>query len=152
IGDPGIVQIFDFGFQDGVAFIVMEYLTGETLLARARRLRRLPEVDVLRLARQLAISLQAAHTHALVHRGLKPDHIFIVADKEAVGGERTKVLDFGIAKLVDSDNNHTQTGTVLGTPSYMSPEQCRGTGMVDHRSDIYSLGCVLFRCLTGRLV
>ena len=152
IADPGIVQIFDFGFQDGIAYIVMEYLVGDTLLARLRGHRRFPEVEVLRLTRQIALSLHAAHNVGVVHRDLKPDNVFIVADSEAVGGERTKVLDFGIAKLIDDPDRHrTQTGLVLGTPTYMSPEQCRGAGEVDHRADIYSLGCMMFRCLTGRL-
>jgi serine/threonine protein kinase len=153
IGDPGIVQIFDFGIQDGVAFIVMEHLVGETLLERLRAHGALPEAEVLRLARQLALSLHAAHARGVVHRDLKPDNVFIVADPEAVGGERTKILDFGIAKLTDDpDRQQTQTGLVLGTPSYMSPEQCRGEGSVDHRSDIYSLGCMMFRSVTGLLV
>jgi serine/threonine-protein kinase len=153
IADPGIVQNFDFGFHDGIAFIVMEHLVGETLQARIRRLRRLPEADTLRIARQIALSLHAAHARGVVHRDLKPDNVFVVPDPEAGGGERTKILDFGIAKLVDNvDGQHTQTGMVLGTPSYMSPEQCRGAGAVDHRADIYSLGCIMFRCITGRLV
>jgi eukaryotic-like serine/threonine-protein kinase len=152
IADPGIVQVFDFGFHEGTAYIVMEHLVGETLLARVRRQRRLPEADVLRLARQIALSLHAAHVRGVVHRDLKPENVFIVADPEAVGGERTKILDFGIAKLIDApDHQHTQTGLMLGTPTYMSPEQCRGAGEIDHRADVYSLGCVLFRCLCGRL-
>jgi len=153
IQDPGIVQIFDFGFHDGMAFIVMEHLVGESLHARGRRIKRFPEAEVLRHVRQIALSLHAAHARGVVHRDLKPDNVYVVADPEAAGGERTKILDFGIAKLTDAtDRNLTQTGLLLGTPSYMSPEQCRGAGTIDHRSDIYSLGCMMFRMVTGRPV
>jgi serine/threonine protein kinase len=152
IADPGIVQIFDFGYQDDLAYIVMELLEGESLDARLSRLGQLPISDALRLARQMSLSLYAAHRHRVVHRDLKPENVFIVPDPEASGGERTKILDFGIAKLTDGEQNHkrTQTGMMMGTPIYMSPEQCRGSGTLDHRSDIYSLGCLLFHLLAGR--
>jgi len=153
ISDPGVVQIFDFGYHvDGTAYIVMEYLEGESLSARLDRLGTLRVVDALRLARQLASSLGAAHDRGIVHRDLKPGNVFLVRDGEVPGGERTKILDFGICKLAADPDNAltTQTGTMLGTPVYMSPEQCRGAGNVDHRSDIYSLGCVLFHMVAGR--
>lgn len=152
ISDPGVVSIFDFGYHvDGTAFIVMEFLEGESLSARLERLGTLRLVDALRLARQLSSSLAAAHDRGIVHRDLKPGNVFLVRDPEVPGGERTKILDFGICKLGDPEcTTTTQTGTMLGTPVYMSPEQCRGAGRVDHRSDIYSLGCVLFHMLAGR--
>ena len=153
ISDPGVVSIFDFGYHvDGTAYIVMEFLEGESLAARLDRLERIPLVDSLRLARQLSSSLAAAHERDIVHRDLKPGNVFVIRDAEVPGGERTKILDFGICKLGDPECNATttQTGTMLGTPVYMSPEQCRGAGRADHRSDIYSLGCVLFHMLTGR--
>ncbi|HEY1548115.1 MAG TPA: serine/threonine-protein kinase [Kofleriaceae bacterium] len=152
IPDPGIVQMFDVGFHtDGSAYIVMELLEGETLERRRKRLGRLPLIDALRITRQVAGSLATAHERGVIHRDLKPDNIFIVRDGEAVGGERPKVLDFGIAKLSGDDERHrTMTGAMMGTPVYMSPEQCRGAGHVDHRSDIYSLGCVLFYLATGQ--
>src|SRR5262245_28141640 len=152
IADAGIVQIFDFGYQNGVAYIVMEFLDGESLEARLRRLGCLALPDVLRLGRQLALSLQAAHTRGVVHRDLKPDNVLVVPDAEAAGGERTKILDFGIAKLTDTaaDRQRTQTGMLMGTPIYRSPEQCHGAGSVDHRADIYSLGCMLFHLVAGR--
>jgi serine/threonine-protein kinase len=153
ISDPGIVQVFDFGYHsDGSAFIVMEYLDGEPLDRRLARLGRLPVHETMRLARQLAISLAAAHAQGIVHRDLKPENVFLVPDAEVASGERSKILDFGIAKLSDEHPGKlkTHTGTLMGTPTYMSPEQCRGLGDVDHRSDIYSLGCVLFHLLTGR--
>jgi serine/threonine-protein kinase len=153
ISDPGIVQVFDFGYHsDGSAFIVMEYLDGEPLDRRLARFGRLPVHETMRLARQLAISLAAAHAQHIVHRDLKPENVFLVPDAEVASGERSKILDFGIAKLSDEHPGKmkTHTGMLMGTPVYMSPEQCRGLAEVDHRSDIYSLGCVLFHLLTGR--
>lgn len=152
ISDPGVVSIYDFGYHvDGTAYIVMELLEGESLSARLERLGKLRLVDALRLARQLSSSLAAAHARDIVHRDLKPGNVFLVRDAEVQGGERTKLLDFGICKLDDPEApTTTQTGAMLGTPVYMSPEQCRGAGGVDHRSDIYSLGCVLFHMIVGR--
>ena len=153
ISDPGIVQVFDFGLHsDGSAYIVMEFLAGEPLDARMARLGRLSPYDALRITRQCAGSLAAAHQRGIVHRDLKPENIFLVPDPEAQAGERPKILDFGIAKLSgnESSTTRTRTGMMMGTPVYMSPEQCRGAGSVDHRSDVYALGCVLFHMLTGR--
>jgi serine/threonine-protein kinase len=151
IADPGIVQVFDFGHHsDGSAFIVMELLEGETLHARLRRTGPLPCADALRIARQIAGSLGAAHARGIVHRDLKPENVFMVRDAEVAGGERAKILDFGIAKLGVGTSSGTNTHAVLGTPAYMSPEQCRGAGHVDQRADVYSLGCVLFAMLCGR--
>ncbi len=153
IQDPGIVQIFDFGYHtDGSAYIVMEYLEGEPLDSRLKRLGRLQVPDALRIMRQAASSLAAAHQRGIIHRDLKPENLYLVADREVAGGERPKVLDFGIAKLTgDSDAKvKTQTSAIMGTPLYMSPEQCRGAGQVDARSDVYALGCVLFHLITGR--
>jgi serine/threonine protein kinase len=153
ISDPGVVQIFDFGYHvDGTAYIVMEFLEGESLATRLERLHKLTVGDSLRVARQIAGSLAAAHALGIVHRDLKPSNVFIVRDAEAQGGERTKILDFGICKLGDgaAESSVTQTGQMLGTPVYMSPEQCRGAGKVDHRTDIYSVGCALYHMLTGQ--
>jgi len=152
ISDPGVVQVFDFGYHvDGTAYIVMEFLEGESLAARLDRLGKLPLIEALRLARQLSSSLDAAHERGIIHRDLKPGNVFVIRDSEVQGGERAKILDFGICKLGAPEHaTTTQTGAMLGTPVYMSPEQCRGAGEADHRSDIYSLGCVLFHMLTGR--
>jgi serine/threonine protein kinase len=150
--DPGIVQVFDFGVtEDNTAYIVMEYLEGEVLLQRLRRLHRLAPLDALRIVRQVAGSLAAAHAAGIVHRDLKPENLFVVRDSEAPAGERVKILDFGIAKLNDNRDARMQTrpGAVMGTPVYMSPEQCSDTSRTDHRADIYSLGCVLYHLLTG---
>ncbi len=153
IADPGIVQVFDFGYHtDGSAFIVMELLEGESMDARLERLGRIGLIDCLRMMRMICTSLGAAHAKGIVHRDLKPDNIFIVGDPAVTGGERAKILDFGIAKLSADDPGQmkTRTGMLMGTPVYMSPEQCRGSGQIDHLSDIYSAACVMFTMLTGR--
>ncbi|HEX3476385.1 MAG TPA: protein kinase [Kofleriaceae bacterium] len=152
IADPGIVQIFDFGqHADGSAYIVMELLDGEPLDRRLRRAGALSLADGLRLMRQVASTLGAAHARGIVHRDLKPENIFVIRDPEVPGGERAKVLDFGIAKLTsDQGGVKTQTSAMMGTPTFMSPEQCRGAGHVDPRSDVYALGCVLFTLVVGR--
>ncbi|HEY0993099.1 MAG TPA: protein kinase [Kofleriaceae bacterium] len=152
IRHPSIVEVLDFGYMpDGSAYLVMEYLDGESLGARCRRLHKLDPRHALVLVRQIAGALSAAHERGVVHRDLKPENIFLVPDPEVAGGERIKVLDFGIAKLAEPGNHaRTQTGSMLGTPTYMSPEQCRGAGSVDARADLYALGCVLFEMLCGQ--
>ncbi len=152
ISDPGIVQIFDFGnHTDGSAYIVMELLDGEPLDKCLHRQGVMPFGEALRITRQVASSLGAAHARGILHRDLKPENIFLVRDPEVPGGVRAKILDFGIAKLTgDTAGAKTATSAVMGTPTYMSPEQCRGAGLVDTRSDVYALGCVLMTLLTGR--
>src|SRR5262245_35014478 len=136
IADPGIVQVFDFGqHTDGSAYIVMELLEGEPLDKRLTLRGALELPDALRIMRQVASTLGAAHARNIVHRDVKPENVFLVRDPEVAGGERAKILDFGIAKLVDDDGGvKTNTKAVMGTPTYMSPEQCRGAGLVDQRS------------------
>ncbi len=153
INDPGIVQVFDFGYHvDGSAYIVMEYLDGETLDMRLEHEGPLQAIPALRIARQVAMSLHAAHLRGIVHRDLKLENVLLVTDPAVPGGERAKILDFGIAKLSRDEGRHsrTRTGSILGTPIYMSPEQCRGAHDVDGRADIYALGCLLFCLVTGR--
>jgi tRNA A-37 threonylcarbamoyl transferase component Bud32 len=152
IRHPGIVEIYDFGWTpDGAAFIVMERLDGEALADRLAR-GRLAWPAAFAVARQIAGALAAAHAKGIVHRDLKPDNVFLVPDPEVPGGERIKLLDFGIAKLAGETTtavNMTKTGSVMGTPTYMAPEQCRGVA-VDHRADLYALGCVMFELCAGR--
>ncbi|HEY5945766.1 MAG TPA: protein kinase [Kofleriaceae bacterium] len=150
---PGLVDVFDFGHHaDGRAFIVMEFLPGESLAERLQREPRLPVPLACVIARAVANALQVAHDQGIIHRDLKPGNIFLIPDTEAPGGGRTKVLDFGIAKLVREHEGRsvkTQSGAVIGTPRYMSPEQCKNARTVDGRSDIYSLGCILYEMLLG---
>jgi serine/threonine-protein kinase len=153
ITDPGIVQVFDFGqHADGSAFIVMELLEGEPFDRRLARLGRFSTIDTLRLLTMICRSLGTAHAKGIVHRDLKPENLFVVGDPAVTGGERPKILDFGIAKLSSNEPSalKTRTGMMMGTPVYMSPEQCRGAGDIDPRSDIYSIGCVMVTMLTGR--
>jgi serine/threonine-protein kinase len=145
--------VFDFGFdQLGSAYIVMELLEGEPMDRRLERIGRFTPFDTVRLMKQICTSLHAAHAKGIIHRDLKPENLFIVGDPAVTGGERAKILDFGIAKLSGDEPGKmkTRTGMVMGTPVYMSPEQCRGAGVVDQRSDIYSIGCVMMTMLTGR--
>ncbi len=151
IGHPGIVEVYDFGYTaDGRAYIVMELLDGEALGGRLRR-GRLTEVESEDIGRQIAGALRAAHASGIVHRDLKPDNVFLVPDPDG-RGERVKLLDFGVAKLSDvaGGARHTQTGALMGTPLYMAPEQARAAGAIDHRADLYSLGCILYEMLVGR--
>jgi eukaryotic-like serine/threonine-protein kinase len=149
IAHPGIVQVHDVGFRpDGAAYIVMEALVGEALDRRLRRFGRVPATTALRVARQLAVTLRAAHAAGIVHCDLKPENIFLVADPAVAGGERAKVLDFGVARLMGDDPR--VAGSALGTPLYMAPEQCRGAIDIDARTDVYALGCVLYHLLVGR--
>ena len=160
IDHPGIVSVFDFGYAiDRRAYIVMEFLDGETLGERRRRLGRLPVPEALTICRQVAGALGAAHARGIVHRDLKPDNIMLVRDPDVLGGQRAKVLDFGIAKLAEREDGDpddtlpavkTKSGKIMGTPTYMAPEQCRGAGDVDHRADMYALGCVLYTLVCGR--
>jgi serine/threonine-protein kinase len=154
IRHPNIIEILDSGTTaDGTPFLVMELLEGESLGTRLRRVGALPIPTAVELAYQTASALGAAHKKGIVHRDLKPDNLYIVPDSHEPDRERIKVLDFGIAKLQQGstgDSVKTRTGTLMGTPIYMSPEQCRGTRTVDHRSDIYSLGIILFEMLVGQ--
>jgi serine/threonine-protein kinase len=154
IRHPGLVDVFDFGKSaSGSAYIAMELLEGESLGARLRRDGRLEEPLIVELGRQLASALGAAHERGIVHRDLKPDNVFLVPDKAIPCGLRVKVLDFGIAKLSAEHRpgaRKTTTGALIGTPVYMSPEQCRGTGQVGEQSDVYSLGCILYEAALGR--
>jgi len=151
---PSIVEVYDFGqAPDGTAYLVMELLEGDTLWQRLRKAQKLPERQALIIARQIAAALAAAHQAGVIHRDLKPGNIFLLESDEP-GGLRVKIMDFGVAKLMGDDSESeglTTTGAIVGTPTFMSPEQCRGGGTpIDWRSDLYSLGCILFAMLAGR--
>ena len=153
INHPGIVEVFDFGYlESGFAYLVMELLQGMTLAKRIKMRGAMPEGEAASMLRGVCSGLAAAHDKGIIHRDLKPDNLFLIEDQDAPSGERIKILDFGIAKLTDIGSAHaaTKTGAVMGTPTYMSPEQCKGSGMVDARADIYSLGCIFYQLLTGR--
>lgn len=152
IRGPNVVQVLDFGLEDGTPYIAMELLEGESLRDRLERERALSAADTLRILSQVARAVGRAHRHGIVHRDLKPGNVHLASDE---GEEVVKVLDFGLAKLLEGAppgaGPLTVTGAVMGTASYMSPEQARGRVDVDHRADLWSLGIVAFQCLTGRL-
>jgi serine/threonine protein kinase len=139
-----VVTIYQVSEEGGVPFLAMELLTGESLEDRLERQGRLPVADVLRIGREIALGLSAAHTHDMIHRDIKPANIWL----EGEAG-RVKILDFGLAR-VGGEVQLTRTGIVVGTPAYMSPEQAAGKD-IDPRSDLFSLGAVLYRLVTGEL-
>jgi serine/threonine-protein kinase len=149
-----VVEVYDHGVSaEGRPFIVMEYLEGEPLDRRLDRLGRLPAKDTAFILQQVCRALAKAHAARIVHRDLKPENVFLVWDDED-GADVAKVVDFGIAKFTDSalgPSSATRTGSVLGTPYYMSPEQARGLRSVDYRTDIWSLGVIAYRCIVGTL-
>jgi hypothetical protein len=151
IDHPGIVQVFDCEVDaSGRPYIVMEYLDGETLAATLARRGALPAATAARLARGMAEALEAAHAKGIVHRDIKPENIFVQSHPP----DSIKLVDFGIAKLAGDFRagqvHQTRNGAMMGTPLYMSPEQCRDSGKIDFRTDLYSLGCVLYEMLTAR--
>jgi serine/threonine protein kinase/Leucine-rich repeat (LRR) protein len=140
-----IVTIHQVGESRGAPFLAMEYLEGESLQDRLKREEELPLAEVLRIGREIAEGLQAAHEHGLIHRDIKPGNVWLEGKRG-----RVKILDFGLARSSTDDVHLTQSGAIVGTPTYMSPEQARGE-KVDARCDLYSLGCVLYRLCTGEL-
>lgn len=163
IRSTNVVQMLDHGIDQGTPYIVMEYLRGEDLEARLKRIGRMPMGDLLPIVNAIGRALQLAHAEELVHRDLKPENVFLAKEGDE---EVPKILDFGVAKakaggpdqpigagglsnqVVDGS---TVQGTMVGTPHYMSPEQIQVGGQVDHRADLWSFGVLIFRAMTGRL-
>jgi serine/threonine protein kinase len=152
VAHENIVEILDFGqTPDGQPYFIMEYLQGESLSETiARGPMALDQVEAIGV--QMCKALGAAHAKGIVHRDLKPHNVQLVI--KADGVLQVKILDFGVAKILQSPDGSssvkTRTGSLMGTPLYMSPEQCKGAGVLDHRTDIYSLGVILFEMLSGR--
>src|SRR5262249_45315717 len=135
-----VIRIFDLGTHEGVKFITMEFVEGRDLSAMLEE-RRFSAVEAAQIVRQVCRALEAAHAENVIHRDLKPQNVMI----DASG--RVLVMDFGLARSVEM-SGLTQTGAVLGTPAYMSPEQAKGTAL-DERSDLFSLGIIFYELLTG---
>ena len=148
---PHVVQILDYGVDDKLPFIVMELLDGENLAQRLRRLGTLASGDTARVVTHIGRAIARAHEAGIVHRDLKPENVFLIRNEDE---EIAKVLDFGVAKVsvgaLGEEGTRTRTGSILGTPYYMSPEQAQGNKTVDSRSDLWSLGVIAFECLTGK--
>jgi serine/threonine-protein kinase len=140
---PHILTVHDSGETAGQLWFTMPYVEGESLRDRLQRERQLPVEDALRITREAAQALQYAHEHGVVHRDIKPENLLLTKDGN------TLVADFGIARALGGDERLTETGMSVGTPAYMSPEQASGEQTLDARTDIYSLGCVLYEMLAG---
>jgi eukaryotic-like serine/threonine-protein kinase len=140
---PHILTVLDSGEAGGRLWFTMPFVEGESLRDRLRRERQLPVEDALQIAREAARALDYAHQHGIVHRDIKPENILLTRDGS------TLVADFGIARALENEDHLTQTGMVIGTPAYMSPEQASGDKGIDARTDIYSLGAVLYEMLAG---
>jgi serine/threonine-protein kinase len=155
LGCENIIEVTDMGVLPNQApYLVMEYLEGETLGQRIEREGSLPEAEAIEIITAVLAGLAAVHRAGVIHRDLKPENVFLARRQTADGETRevVKLLDFGVSKIVrqDGDGLHlTQTGAVVGTPSYMSPEQARGARDADHRIDIYAAGLLLYEALTG---
>jgi tRNA A-37 threonylcarbamoyl transferase component Bud32 len=153
IRHPGIVAVFDCDIDPrGRPYMVMEHLEGQTLADRLGQTEKLPWKTACVIGAQVADALGAAHDKGIVHRDLKPENVFLVGDGREPDAAAVKVLDFGVAKLraVDALARLTRGGVLIGTPEYMSPEQCGASDQIDHRADIYGLGCLLFEMLSGQ--
>src|SRR5262245_61558354 len=149
LASPHVVQVFDYGVERECPYIVMELLEGEDLRTRLHNLKRVTLEAAARVLVQAGKALSVAHAAGIVHRDLKPGNIFIVQQSEE---EMVKVLDFGVAKMQLEDLlSGGVEATVMGTPQFMSPEQARGLRDVDHRTDLWSLGIIVYRALTGKL-
>lgn len=145
LSHPNIVKIIDAGVEHGLFYLAMEYIDGESLNQRLRRVGKLDEKEALTLGRNVALALQHAHSQNVLHRDIKPENIMLTQTGDV------KLTDFGLAKLLADEQKITAEGIAVGTPHYIAPEQARALKETDHRADLYALGATLFHSITGRL-
>lgn len=154
IQHPSLVGVFEAGYlPNGCAFLIMEYLQGETLGKYLHRARLLLDIQALLIVHQVAAALVPLHAQDIIHRDLKLDNVMLIAEPDIAGGKRVKILDFGLAKVAarhQLETVETRAGVALGTPPYMAPEQWLAANKVDGKADVYSLGVMLYIMLTGR--
>ncbi|HEY4106732.1 MAG TPA: serine/threonine-protein kinase, partial [Polyangiaceae bacterium] len=156
IRSPYICDVYDSGMFEERPFLVMELLEGESLYDMMTRVRQIDVETTVRITTHTARGLAKAHESNVVHRDLKPENIFLTKDED--GKLVVKIVDFGLAKFYEPTTTDTETvrltreGALFGTPAYMSPEQAKGKGEVDHRADLWALGCIVYECLTGQTV
>ncbi|MCW8132623.1 MAG: serine/threonine protein kinase, partial [Planctomycetota bacterium] len=143
LNHENVVNAIDAGSENGTYYLAMEYVEGSTVRDLIQKRGSLPEAEALELLRQAATGLKCAHENGLIHRDVKPDNLLL--DKDGT----VKLADLGLARSNKDDSSLTQTGTALGTPSYIAPEQARGDKDIDHRADLYALGAMLYHMLTG---
>jgi serine/threonine protein kinase len=141
-----VVTVYSVGEDRAIPYLAMAFLAGESLEARLKREGRLPVPEVLRVGREIAEGLCAIHERGLIHRDVKPANLWL----EAPSG-RVKILDFGLARAAQGEPQLTQTGAIVGSPAFMAPEQANRLPALDHRCDLFSLGCVLYLAATGAL-
>jgi serine/threonine protein kinase len=149
LNHPNLIRLLDFSSgEEDLPYLVMEYVSGKTLAELLRERGRLEVQEFVDIFSQVCDGLSYAHSRGIIHRDLKPSNIMLATEMD--GTQIVKIVDFGIAKMTHSDNEQhlTKTGEIFGSPFYMSPEQCRGLSP-DHRSDLYSIGCAMFECLSG---
>jgi serine/threonine protein kinase len=165
IDHPGVVQVFEFGqLPSGIPWMMMEYVPGDPLDRRIKQAREspdrlLPVQETLTILHQLSTILEAAHAAGIVHRDMKPQNVMLIPDPAVPFGERVRLLDFGIAKLLGDtlqaeggeEALQTASGATLGTPAYMAPEQCKNSGKIDGKADVYAVGVMAYQMLCGRL-
>jgi serine/threonine protein kinase len=152
IGNDHIVEVLDFGrLEDESPYMVMEFLDGETLSSRLRRVRRMAPHHIKYVVRQVLRGLEAAHAAGIIHRDLKASNIFLLTEKTD-RKDFVKVIDFGISKFRSAKEPHvTQNGLIMGSPKYMAPEQASGSNLIDGRTDLYTLGVVLYKAVSGQM-
>lgn len=155
INHPGVLQIFDFGeMEDRTVYILMEYVDGKPLSDylsqfRSGSVKRMPIFQTAQIIRQIAAVLQVAHGKGVLHRDIKPSNIMLLTESGYSGGIRVKVIDFGLAKFLDTPERRTTAGMTVGTVTYMSPEQCLGDSNLSEKVDVYALGAMLYELLSG---